>query len=285
MDEPYFFQSAKLVIFDFDGTLVEATAESHQALQHAFIERVAASLDLKPTKLAELFIEQSAQVRANPGDYGLSSLDNRLACGVCDQLILLTASAYALTGVRPTDFSTAKWHQLIQDNFYAAYGQLTFTLKPDARVLIPLLAREKTHIVTNSPGAVVSERLRSFTKNQPDLDWLAEYVSGTAKKFIIGEMPDTIPETITLPGLKRPVYPRRSLYWNVVNTLREARQAAWPEVTVIGDIAELDLITFALLGARVVLVRGTLTPAYELAYIESLPPGQGCVITKLTELI
>ena len=66
-----------------------------------------------------------------------------------------------------------------------------------------------------------------------------------------------------------------------LETLRAEAGADWSDLTVVGDIFELDLVVPLVLGARVILLASEHTPAYELDYLEAHPRGQ--VVRSLRE--
>ncbi len=74
---------------------------------------------------------------------------------------------------------------------------------------------------------------------------------------------------LTLPGLPRPILRQRHHYHGILAGLCDGD---FSRVTVIGDIFELDLSLPEAMGARVGLVKGPYTPAYELAYLRERGP-------------
>lgn len=280
--------AGKVYIFDFDGTLVEATKASHQRMEAAFLKNLAAETGQNPRFVEQLFAERQKFVLANPEKHGLASDDGRLACGLSDELIILSATGYALEkDLRPAaGMAPGSWHSFIQSIYYAAYTELGFQFKSDAKQVIPQLDRTKCWIVTNSPDEKVKQRITELSDGETSLSWMAEHVTGKAQKLLItDDRPLTVPLKTHIPGLGRDVFLRRGNYFDIVDRERAKRGAQWSEVTIIGDIAELDLAMFVYLGAQVVLVKGPFTAPHEIAYIQSLPNGQGRVIEKLTELL
>lgn len=275
----------KLIVFDFDGTLGEATKKSHLLMRRSFIANLAARLKLDAQHVSRLFAWQFRHIKKNHHLYGLPSSDGRLACGISDELILLSAVGRSLIGIKPADFSEQQWHALIQEAYGTSYGELKLRFKRDAQKIIPKLPRKKCWVVTNSPNEKVRGRIHAMAKGDKTRAWLANQVTGNAEKYIISDSaPLAVPEKTRLPGLDRDVHLRRGKYFDIVNRLRIERNARWDEVVVIGDIAELDLIMFAHLNAKVVLVKGRHTLAHEIEYIKSLPENQGLVVDELTEI-
>lgn len=256
-------------------------------MEKAFIFDLASRTAHDLQHVTELFRERQRFILSCPEKYGLTAKDGRLACGLSDELIILSATGFALEELKPAHLTLSEWHAFIQDIYYTAYGQLNFQFKPDATEVLLRIEREKCWIVTNSPDEKVKRRILEIAQyNSTPLAWLAQQVTGTAQKLLItDDHPLMVPIKTQIPGLNRDVFLRRGTYFNIVDHERIKRNACWDEVAVIGDIAELDLMMFAFLGAQVALVKGAHTALHEIAYIERLPNGQGMVIDKLTELI
>lgn len=275
----------KLMIFDFDGTLSEATKNSHLRMRRSFIANLAARLGLDARHVSRLYARQLRHIKKNHHLYGLPSSDGRLACGISDELILLSAVGRSLTEIKPADITEQQWHAMIQEAYGISYGELKLRFKRDARSIIPKLPREKCWVVTNSPNDKVRARIRTMAKDEETRAWLANQVTGNAEKYLITDnAPTVVPEKTRLPGLDRDVHLRRGKYYDIVNELRIMRGASWEEVVVIGDIAELDLVMFAHLNAKVVLVKGRHTLKHEIDYVQNLPDGQALVTGDLTEI-
>ena len=275
----------KLAIFDLDGTLVTATPESHERMKERFITLLAEKTGQPIELVHDLFIDRQQQMLTETEKHGLRSPDKRLACGLSDELILLSATGHALTQIRPHSLNDEGWHDLIQSVYYPAYRELGFQIKDDAKIVLGRMNRAAFQIITNSPHEQVRQRLKDLTDRDPKLSWIADHVNGTARKFIItDDHPTCVPLRDRIPGLNRYVFPRRSVYFDIAERLRLEREAAWDEVVVVGDIAELDLLMFVYLGARVVLIKNARTLPHEIEFIKNLPNNQGLVVEHLTEI-
>lgn len=275
----------KLAIHDLDGTLAEATPESYERMRAKFIACLAKKTG-RPTELVHsLFVARQQQLLTQTEKHGLRSPDERLACGPSDELIRISATGHDLKEIRPHGLSDEGWHELIQSVYYPAYRELDFQLKDDAKIVLGRMNRAAFQIITNSPHEHVQKRLSDLTSRDPELSWIVDHVNGTARKFVItDDHPTSIPLSVRIPGLDRDVFPRRGIYFDTADRLRTERGAAWNEVVVIGDIAELDLLMFVYLGARVVLIKSARTLPHEIEFIKNLPNNQGLVIERLTEI-
>jgi hypothetical protein len=162
------------------------------------------------------------------------------------------------------------------------YGKTRTAFRDGAGAVLRSLAGTPTYVVTNSHTIPVQDKIRALGGPNGALDWLVERVHGRAKKYILDEGFEAVPAEIRLPGLDRPVLLRRRMYFEVLDRLRRQEGARWEDVTVIGDIFELDLCLPLALGARVGLVVGAFTPPYERAFLEGHP--RGGLLHRLEEI-
>lgn len=107
---------------------------------------------------------------------------------------------------------------------------------------------------------------------------------GNAMKFLVGDEPAGIPATMRIPGLDRPVYLRRHLYYKALDDLRRGHGLEWSQVTVIGDIAEMDLLLALALGARVGLMANKFTPNYEIAYLRAHLESKAVILHSVEDM-
>jgi len=141
-----------------------------------------------------------------------------------------------------------------------------------------LLALEgtNTYVVTNSYTEPVRNKLAKLGEN-PDgsncLHWLASRVHGQAKKYVLSDCFESVPEAISLPGLTRPVFLRREKYYDVLKQLMDEVGCDWKDLVVVGDIFELDLALPYTMGARVGLLANEFTPKYERDFLREADTG------------
>ncbi|MEZ4368555.1 MAG: hypothetical protein R2939_20085 [Kofleriaceae bacterium] len=136
------------------------------------------------------------------------------------------------------------------------------------------LAGTDTYVVTNSDTHAVAGKLRTLDGASPGAGWLAPRVRGDARKFDIDDDWDAVPAELLVPGLARPVLLRRRTYHAALSAVLADAGATFADLVVVGDIFELDLAMPLALGARVGLMAGPHTPAYERAYVEAHPRGK-----------
>ena len=166
-------------------------------------------------------------------------------------------------------------------------GGSAFTecFRPGARVVLESLKDTATYVVTNSHTDPVRNKLRSLGETPEGtctLDWLVERVHGSAKKYVLDDAFDAVPEAMTLPGLPRPVLLRREKYHSVLAELLRNHDLDWSDLVVVGDIFELDLSLPLAMGAKVGLLKNDFTPDYEQRFLESHP--RGGVLTAVDQI-
>jgi len=135
------------------------------------------------------------------------------------------------------------------------------------------------YIVTNSDTEAVQSKIVEL-----GIDLPADHVIGGAKKYMIGETPDTIPAEMDISGLERPIFLRRSHYFKVLDEIRLRHHATWKDLLVVGDIWELDLILPHTLGTKIGLMVNENTPGYEREWIVRYPE-RARLIHTLPEVI
>ena len=111
---------------------------------------------------------------------------------------------------------------------------------------------------------------------------LTSRVHGFAKKFDLEPAWEGAPAELEIPGLGRPVLLRRRTYHDMLAKVLAEAGSTFEELTVVGDIFELDLALPLALGAKIGLVRGPRTPQYELDFVRSHERGR--VIEDLSEI-
>jgi hypothetical protein len=151
------------------------------------------------------------------------------------------------------------------------YAKTTIAPRPGARELLVSLTGRDVWVVTNSYTEHVRKKIEVIDGGRGDLAWLVPRVRGNASKFEVDDAWLGAPPTLALPGLRRPVLLRRRRYHEALVELLDGRD--FSQLTVVGDIFELDLAMPLALGARAGLLAGPHTPAHERAYVAGHPRG------------
>jgi phosphoglycolate phosphatase-like HAD superfamily hydrolase len=161
---------------------------------------------------------------------------------------------------------------ILQALYHHAYEDTLTAFRPRAKEVLETLAASgiPTFVVTNARTDAAQKKLR--TLGPVGIERIE--VHGDARKFVVGEAESTderfarIPEQLSLPGLERPVYPRRGLYFDALADIMRRVGVTPEEVLVCGDIYELDLSLPLELGMQVHMVTGPHTPApHEIAWL------------------
>ncbi|OGL72212.1 hypothetical protein A3D69_01120 [Candidatus Uhrbacteria bacterium RIFCSPHIGHO2_02_FULL_54_11] len=177
------------------------------------------------------------------------------------------------------------------------YGKSATVFRVGASGLLSRLPRDTTWVVTNSATEPVERKVRdlgvqtlrdagitNISNTMNPMGWLKGRVVGNAKKY--ANDPDwkteRVPAEMQIPGLDRPILLRRRLYFETLNRLRREADVKWPDITVVGDIFELDLALPLHRGARVVLMANEHTPDYEVRYLKEHP--NASVVRSIPEL-
>ena len=169
------------------------------------------------------------------------------------------------------------------------------SFRPGAKELLLalFLAEDDAFIITNSDTDAVVNKLRSLAKEMADesgpetagafLGWWTPRVFGNAKKYIArkDEKPGSSLD-ISIPGLDRKVHCIRPHYELVLEQLMFDLGISWDQLTVAGDIFELDGACPLAKGARFGLLRNPMTPDYEIDFLRQR---QGALVLDYVDQI
>lgn len=287
---------SRLVVLDFDGTMTNAEAEG-VPFRRGYLEDVA-TLTGKPVPdilaLAERFEQEVADA---PDAYGWMFNGKIVAPATVDPYLRIMPVARKIfdhVGAFPREIDRSR---LLDGILYKYnYQKTVVAFRPDARDFLLWLGKQnglQTYVVTNSHTEPVRQKIARLGMlkdgqttpsslndgSTPDmspanpLHWLLDRVHGRAQKYVIDEAFQGVAESMHLPGLSRPVLLRRRHYVEALTDLLNRHTLGWADLTVVGDIFELDLSLPLSLGASVVLVTNAHTPAYERAFVQAHPRG------------
>ncbi len=251
------------VVFDFDGTLTDVERHApafHAATREALAEQWACGL----AEVEQLWSEVDAEQRHGPAELGWV-YDGRVvgpARGdpylIANTIVRTIAERRGVPEPAPLVFHV---HRL-------AYERVAPPFRHDARrVLDEAVARGvRVQVVTNSDTSTVAARLDGLGLTYRD----RVVVRGHARKFVVGDPQErdarfeVLPESLTVPGLGRPVWLRRGPYFDVLRQMWGETGRA-DRTLVVGDLFELDLAMPAALGCAVHLITRPTTLAHERA--------------------
>ncbi len=264
----------KLLVLDFDGTMTDAEAEG-APFRAGYLADIAALTSLPAAEVHLLAERFEAEVAAAPDKHGWVYDGRIVAPATVDPYLRIMPVARRILDHAEVLQNERDRTRILDAILYKYNYQKTLDV-PRAGSLEVLCALQSApvYVVTNSHTDAVRRKL-SVLGAAPDgsnrLGWLLDRVYGRAKKYVTDADFTAVPETLSMPGLDRPVLLRRRHYHDVLDQLRCQAGASWSEVLVVGDIFELDLALPFHLGARVALMCNAFTPTWERAYLTDHP--------------
>lgn len=288
--------SIRCVVFDFDGTLTRVDDEcvpyvrTYKDLLAKLLRPIGAVLDTAAFEAEWAEIE--AKIDSDPARYGWTDEQGRIvAPAYADPLIKSRAIATELFQRRGLFSAVPDRLAVLNLLFQLGYASMDpdGVFRPEAAGVVRALraAGMPIYVVTNSDGDKVQRKLRAVI---PDL--LDEItVIGNARKFIVESEkdpwggPESVPETLEVEGLSRPVHLRRPYYYETLTGICEKVGCTPQELIVCGDIYELDLVLPVKLGARIHLVTRPPTPELDRAAVQRLGGSVSDSLSGLLEAI
>jgi FMN phosphatase YigB (HAD superfamily) len=267
--------SVRAVVLDFDGTFTDVAVEAAPFVTHYR----AALADLVGRDVSDDWAYWSNEIDAHPDRYGWQNQGRIVAPGNADPYVRATTIAQGLLDEIGRLRDPELRAKITSAIYQHAYRHTVTAFRADAKAtLAALLARGlPLAVITNATTQVVERKLLELAPAGHERLRLV----GDAGKFVVcaPEGPGralaadaALADELRLPGLSRPVCPRRGHYLDALGRLLAETGVSPGEVLVLGDIFELDLLVPALLGMQVHLVKSPHTPAYELAYLDGLGP-------------
>ncbi len=266
----------ELLVLDFDGTFTRVDQEAVP-----FLVAYRAGLgEVLGGRVDDEWEQARERIESDPDRYGWEHEGRIVAPSHADPYILATSIAQLLLAERGVDRGVTE--QLYRD----AYASAGTVFREDARAVVEaaLASGVPVFVVTNSRTAEVQRKIERLEARGSE----RLVVRGDACKWMLAEPERAdprfaeVPEELRVPGLARPVLPRRGRYFDVLASLWEETGAAPEGTLVCGDIYELDLAMPAILGARVHMVGRPSTPAYER---EAVARAGGTFSTELAGLL
>jgi FMN phosphatase YigB (HAD superfamily) len=277
----------KLVIFDFDGTLTDAEKEG-TPFKEGYFEDLATLTGFALADLKTQALEIEKEIAQNSQHYGWLFQGKIVAPATVDPYLRMMPVARKLLDQAQVLMNNQDRERVLDGILYKYNYQKTnyafrnSTLGCLQRLLSESIG-ESVYIVTNSHTDAVQNKIKYLENqrlegkvedtNQISILPFVDRVYGRARKYMIDDSFDTVPLSLQLPHLSRPVLLRRKHYFDVLDQLRQKAGANWSDVFVCGDIFELDLSLPIALGASVGLVQNPFTPQWEIDYLEAHPRG------------
>ena len=283
-DSVHTAHTKRMVIFDFDGTLTDAEQEG-QPFRSGYLDDLTVLTGLPRDQIEREAAKFEAEVASKPERFGWMFKGQIVAPATVDPYLRMMPVARYLLDHAQALMLPQDRERVLDGLLYKYNYQKTVTAFRDhaGETLAELINRGhlsgdsgELFVVTNSHTEAVQTKIAKLEdnrqqadQNKPSLTPLIERVFGRAQKYIVDPSFDLVPESLSLPGLDRPVLLRRRHYFEVLNRLREQAGIPWSQVWVFGDIFELDLSLPIALGASVGLMANQFTPQWELDYLAS----------------
>jgi hypothetical protein len=274
------------LVLDFDGTMTDAEAEG-EPFRIGYLEDLCtlvgrAAGDREVTAIAE---EVDRELAAAPERHPFLWMGQAVAPATVDpylRMVPIANRVFDHFGVMPSAVERGRLFAtvLYKYNYAKTLGRPVF--RAGAGECLRRIIDRPVFVVTNSDTHAVASKIHSLEGDYPGVARLAAGVRGFARKFDLDPQWDGVAAELRLPGLERPVLLRRRRYHDMLAEVLAQAGSSFAELTVVGDIFELDLALPLALGARVGLVRGPRTPQYELAFVGAHPRGR--VIDDLLEI-
>lgn len=273
-----------MIVFDFDGTLTDAEAEGAPFVR-GYLEDIArlvgkAPDDAEVAARAEAVI---ADIVSRPSQHAFYWGGFAVAPASVDPYLRMALVADAIFDHYGAFKTASDREPLLRSVLYRYnYEKTRSVFRDGARSLLAGLREQNVHVVTNSNTAHVCGKIAELDAGSGEVAWLSPRVVGDAGKFVVVQAADAMPETLTMPGLARPILLRRKPYYDVLSRLLAAANQTFDDLVVVGDIFELDLAMPLAMGARVILMANHATPPYEIAYVSA--HARGHVARSLPEV-
>ena len=275
-----------VLCLDFDGTMTDAEAEG-RPFRDGYLEDLCMLVgrpagDPEITAIAE---ETEALIANEPHKHPFLWMGRAVAPATVDPYLRMVPIAHRVLdrfGVIPDAIDRGRLlgSVLYKYNYAKTLGHPVF--RAHAGEVLRSLGGSSTWIVTNSDTHAVAGKVAALDRDTPGVAWLTSRVRGFARKFDVDDAWAHAPDSLALPGLERAVLLRRRAYFDILKSVLDEAGKTFEDLVVVGDIFELDLAMPLALGARVGLVLGPRTPAYERDFVTSHPRAR--LITDLTEI-
>jgi len=276
----------RVLVLDFDGTMTDAEAEG-RPFREGYLEDLCTLVgrtpgDAEVTAIADGVEDELARA---PGAHAFHWMGRAVAPATVDPYLRMVPIAHRILdtfGALPgaVDRGRLLGGVLYKYNYGKTLGRPVF--RAGAGEILRILGGTPTWIVTNSDPHAVAGKIAALDHTSPGVAWLTSRVRGQARKFDIDDAWTGADAELAMPDLARPVLLRRRAYYDILRGVIDEAGATFAELTVVGDIFELDLALPLALGARVGLVASPRTPPYERAFVDAHARAQ--MIESLAEI-
>ena len=277
----------KLLILDFDGTLTNAEEEGKN-YKIGYLEDVALLANLSVEETMTLAAQFEKEILEHADQFGWNFNGKIVAPASVDPYLRIMPISRMIFDHVGAFMDTEERDRILDRILYKYNYQKTTTAfragAADFFAAAAQLEGLETCIVTNSHTKPVQNKVRALAEQSGhDFDWLVERVYGSARKYLLEDSFDKLSESMYIPGLSRPVYLRRQLYYDRLEELQDKFDSSWENTIVLGDIFELDLCVPLACGATVGLMSNDFTPQYETDFLRQ--HDRGGVYSQLSDAL
>jgi len=287
-----------VLILDFDGTLTDAEEEG-KPFTAGFLDDLATLTGRPLAEIVQMHAEFEARILAEPHKYAWMMDGLPVAPASVDPYLRIKPIATMILEETGCRMDPRTQQNLLTGLLYKNNYRLSGTcFRPGAMELLHalFLAADDAFIITNSHTDAVISKLRKLAMDLADdcgpetggafLNWWIPRVLGNAKKYVaLDHLDDPSKSRLELIGLvpDRMVYCLRPHYERALLELMGPLGCKWPDLTVVGDIFELDGACPMARGAQFGLLRNPATPDYEIKYLDGHP--QARVLIEVSQIL
>lgn len=278
----------RVIVWDFDGTKTHPE-DLNSPHMRAIKQGMVNLFGLDQGEGWRLASQLEVEIRMNPQQYGWIVDGKIVAPATATHLLVWAAIAETAFNRLGLYADRDERHAVLTKVYQEAYHFPGAPFRHNAAEVLHECARIVPHmyVVTNSVTAPVQEKLRKLERQQGGdpaiFSRLVDSVRGRAQKHHLVDDLGVVPHEWQMPGLSRPIYPRRGRYYEVLKSIIDQHDANWSDLLVIGDVFELDQALPYLLGAKIALMSDEHTPLYEREFVAE-NSGRARLITDLSEV-
>ena len=252
--------SLHTLVLDFDGTLTNIEEEA-KGYAEGFCNGLGRELGLSQGELETYWNEARTKVLRNPEKYGWELEGIIVASATSDPIVICNPIADEIFAKLGRTFSQKERRALFGKLYLQNYQKMSESFKEgadDFLVDVYNLFEGRVYIVTNSSVGNVRKKMSHLPSDHSRIP-----IIGGAKKYVIVNSLETIPETEMVLGLERPVFLRRQYYGEILDRIMQEQKIDAQRIAVVGDIWELDLALPQYLGMSIGFMPHQTTPQFE----------------------
>ena len=252
--------SIDTLILDFDGTLTNIEKEAKPYVE-GFCKCLGRELKLSQSEIETYWNEARAKILKTPEKYGWELDGIIVASATSDPIMTCYPITDEILSKLGTNLSEQERRALLAKLYLENYPKMSESFKEGVDEFLSEvwdLFEGNVYVVTNSSPDKVEKKISHLHSDHSRIT-----IIGGAKKYVVVNDWEAVPQTITISGLERQVYLRRQHYGNILDKIMKEQNTNASRITVIGDIWELDLALPQYLGMNIGFIPNKTTPQYE----------------------